>query len=151
MSAKGMTEARRQRAEQVVALREKGLTFDQIAAQVGVSATRCRDDFTAAMIEARPDTSQRVWAALTADYELLRSKTMDAVLEMEQVDLAAIQRAAGVLERVARFHGLLDPRGVAVQVDSVEVVTAAISEQFRTITEADPAEFMDGGGGAMDG
>lgn len=151
MSGKGMTEARRHRAEQVVALREQGLTFDEIAAQVGVSATRCRDDYTAAMIEARPDTAQRVWAALTADYELLRSKAMAAVLEMEPVDLAAIQRAAGVLERIARFHGLLDPRGVAVQVDSVEVTMAAIQDQFRTITEADAAEFMERGGGAMGG
>lgn len=149
MTAKGMTEARRQRAEQVVALREQGLTFEQIAAQVGVSATRCRDDFTAAMLEARPDTAQRVWATLTADYELVRAKAMEALLAADPGDLAAIQRTAGVLERVARFHGLLDSRGVAVQVDSVEVVTAAINEQFSTIMEADPTEFM--GGGAMDG
>lgn len=149
VTAKGMTQARRRRAERVVKLREQGLTFDQIAAQVGVSATRCRDDFTAAMIEARPDTAQRVWASLTADYEVVRAKAMEALLAADPGDLAAIQRTAAVLERVARFHGLLDSRGVAVQVDSVEVVTAAIDAQFQTILDADPTEFM--GGGAMDG
>lgn len=142
MSSRGMSATRRRRADEVVRLRHEGHTYAEIAEQVGVSATRCKDDFRQAMEQARPDVARRVHVELTADYERLRVLAMRAA---ESGDPAAIRDAATVLEREARFHGLIGAATRDVAVGSAAMVTAEIASAFQTILDTPTAELMDGG------
>lgn len=136
-----MSATRRRRADEVVRLRHEGHTYAEIAEQVGVSVTRVKDDFRQAMEQARPDVARRVHVELTADYERLRVLAMRAA---ESGDSAAIRDAATVLEREARFHGLIGAAG-RVAVESAAVVTAEIASAFQTILDTPTEEFMGGG------
>lgn len=110
----------------------QGRKFEEIAAEVGVSPTRCKDDYHAALEAARPQIARAAHGEITADFERLRTLAMRAA---EEGSAEGIRTAALVLERAARFHGLLDGRGnTRLPAEAAAVPMSTLLDELADLT-----------------
>lgn len=125
---KGMTPARRERAQRVVLLREGGATWEMIGKQVGVNAKTAHEDYDKAMEEARPETATRVFGKIDRRLERLNMSYWKLALEG---DMKAARLVLDIQKELAELWGVKG--AVRVEVDTAggeewEAVLASIRQ-----------------------
>lgn len=122
---KGMTPARRERAQRVVLLREGGATWEMIGKQVGVNAKTAHEDYDKAMEEARPETATRVFGKIDRRLERLNMSYWKLALEG---DMKAARLVLDIQKELAELWGVKG--AVRVEVDT------AGGEEWQAVLES---------------
>lgn len=124
---KGMTKARRERADRVVKMHDAGATFEDIAKQLGVSKTTVHEDYEKALEEARPDNANRVFRKQDRRLERLHLAYWRKALDGDYKAADIILR---VEDRIARLWGI--EGSVKVEVNAGGAEFGALLESIRT-------------------
>lgn len=122
---KGMTPARRERAQRVVVLRDSGATWEQIGKQVGVSPKVAHEDYDKAMEEARPETATRVFGKIDRRLERLHLAYWKKALDG---DMKAARLILDIEKELAELWGVKG--AVRVEVDT------AGGEEWQAVLES---------------
>lgn len=102
----GQLETIRARRERVFELRRDGLTYKEIAAELGISNVTALNDCTAVMREVHERTITKATELRALEHARLERLLRVIRVQVDRGDLFAIDRALAISEQIRKMYGL---------------------------------------------